>query len=496
MGPYARPVKGLWEHWSGTIAVVIVAVALGILAIWFHPFDNSWVVLVWGLAGAVALVTASGYRTRRDPALLLIAAGAAALALWYLVYTVTAEVRAARATDLPVDNWLRALGSYGPFFGLATFIACLAMTVPWRDRRGRPPLRVLTVCLSVAIPSLVAAILVVVAHTLPTNLQFRVQASALAVVALVSGARAITRGGWHRWVGGASFAIMLAAAALWVLAREGAAQRTVETALLWFLFMPSVAVVAVLLGVLQSQRTEAVRLRRASDRATQVMEGRAEIASIVAHDVRGPAGTIRSVAGSLRTSYARLRDDERLEFVGMIEQESLRLLRVAEQMSLGLKTDAGTLPFSLVDRDIEGPVLQGVHDAEAGSREIRLDVDPSVHAKVDERWLAEAVRQGLENAMKFSPPDTPIDVRGRAEGKIVLVEVEDQGPGIPEDMREAVFQKFCRWRPNGYEDRPGSGLGLFVVRSIAREHDGDALVTEGAHGGTILQIRLPLEGDL
>ena len=72
-----------------------------------------------------------------------------------------------------------------------------------------------------------------------------------------------------------------------------------------------------------------------SDRATEVMEGRAEIASIVAHDVRGPAGTIRSVAGSLRTSYQRLGDAERLEFVGMIEQESLRLLRVADQMSLG-----------------------------------------------------------------------------------------------------------------------------------------------------------------
>ena len=476
------------------MAVVIVALALGILAIWFHPFDDSWVVLVWGLAAAVALVTANGYRTRRDPALLLLAAGTAALGLWYLLYTVTAQVRAARATDLPVDNWLRVLGSYGPSFGLLAFVACLVMTVPWRDRRGRPPLRVPTVVLSVAIPSLVAGVIVIVSHSSPTNAQFRVEAGVLAAIALVSGARAITRGGWHRWVGGASFAIMLAAAGLWVLTQEGASLRTTETAVLWFLFMPAVAVVAVLLGVLLSQRSEAVRLRRASDRAAQVMEGRAEIASIVAHDVRGPAGTIRSVAGSLRTSYGRLSDNERLEFVGMIEQESLRLLRVAEQMSLGLKTDAGTLPFTLVARDIEGPILQGVHDAEAGSREIRLDVDPSIRARVDERWLAEGVRQGLENAMKFSPPDTPIDVRGRAEGATAVVEVEDQGPGIPEDMREAVFQKFCRWRPNGYEDRPGSGLGLFVVRSIAQEHDGDALVAEGAHGGTILQIRLPLEG--
>jgi len=251
--------------------------------------------------------------------------------------------------------------------------------------------------------------------------------------------------------------------------------------------------VAVLLGVLLSQRSEAVRLRRASDRAAQVMEGRAEIASIVAHDVRGPAGTIRSVAGSLRTSYERLGDAERLEFVGMIEQESLRLLRVADQMSLGLKTDAGTLSFTRTDRDLEGPILQGLHEAEVGQREVRLALEPELHAPVDERWLAEAVRQGLDNAMKFTSTDQRIDLRSRTDGTVALIEIEDQGPGIPDEMREQVFEKFCRWRPVGYEDRPGSGLGLFIVRSIAREHGGDAAVVPAAAGGTILQIRLPLE---
>jgi signal transduction histidine kinase len=485
--------KGLQEHWSGTIAVVVVAIALGILATWFRLYDNSWVALAWGLAGALALVTASGYRTRRDPALLLLAAGSSALALWFLVYAVTDAVGHTRA-DHSIEGWLRSLGSYGPFLGLCTFVACLAMTVPWRDRRGRPPLRMSTVALFVAMPNLIAGILVAVMGAVETNLQFRIEAVVLALIALVSGARAITRGSWYRWVGGASFANLLGAASLWVLAGDGASERIGETALLWFVFMPSVAVVAALFGVLLSQRTEAVRVRRTSDRATEVMEGRAEIASIVSHDVRGPAGTIRSVAGSLRTSYRRLGDDERLEFVRMIEQEALRLLRVADQMSLGLKTDAGTLRFSFNERDVEGPVLQGLHDAEVGSREVDVDADPALRARVDDRWLAEAVRQGLENAMKFSTPTAAIQLRVRSDGAQVAIEIEDQGPGIPEDMREAVFQKFCRWRPLGYEDRSGSGLGLFVVRAIAREHGGDATVTRSPSGGTILQIRLPLEG--
>ena len=64
-----------------------------------------------------------------------------------------------------------------------------------------------------------------------------------------------------------------------------------------------------------------------------------------------------------------------------------------------------------------------------------------------------------------------------------MIEIEDRGPGIPDDMRERVFEKFCRWRPVGYEDRPGSGLGLFIVRSIAREHGGDATTVAGSRRG-------------
>ena len=179
----------------------------------------------------------------------------------------------------------------------------------------------------------------------------------------------------------------------------------------------------------------------------------------------------------------------------MIEQESLRLLRVADQMSLGLKTDAGTLAFTFVVRDLEGPVLQGLHDAEAGDREVRVEADTELRASIDARWLAEATRQGIENALKFSPVDTPIDLSVRRDGADALIEVADRGPGIPPDMHEAVFAKFCRWRPYGYEDRSGSGLGLFIARSIAGAHRAPPSSSTVPMGVPSCRSGVPLEGE-
>ena len=77
------------------------------------------------------------------------------------------------------------------------------------------------------------------------------------------------------------------------------------------------------------------------------------------------------------------------------------------------------------------------------------------------------------------------------DGSDAVIQIADAGPGVPPEVRDEVFEKFARWRPPGYEDRPGSGLGLFITRSIARELGGDAVLGSAASGGTILRIRIP-----
>ena len=76
------------------------------------------------------------------------------------------------------------------------------------------------------------------------------------------------------------------------------------------------------------------------------------------------------------------------------------------------------------------------------------------------------VRQLVDNAAKFSPPDAPIHVVARVEDGAATIEVVDAGPGIPPERRDDVFDKYPNWRPDGYEQEAGSGLGLFLVRGI------------------------------
>ena len=103
------------------------------------------------------------------------------------------------------------------------------------------------------------------------------------------------------------------------------------------------------------------------------------------------------------------------------------------------------------------------------------------------------VRELLENAATFSPTGSPISVRLTSEDDHALIHVVDRGPGIPDGERDGVFERFAGWRPTGYEDRPGTGLGLFICRAIVEEHGGEASIVDGPTEGTMLVVRLPLE---
>jgi signal transduction histidine kinase len=96
----------------------------------------------------------------------------------------------------------------------------------------------------------------------------------------------------------------------------------------------------------------------------------------------------------------------------------------------------------------------------------------------------------VENAVKYSPAGGEVDVRAWAENGRVMVAVEDRGPGIPHEQQGLIFEKFGRANVGG--GKPGSGLGLFIARSIAEAHGGTLKVRSAQGQGTTFTLELPL----
>ena len=176
----------------------------------------------------------------------------------------------------------------------------------------------------------------------------------------------------------------------------------------------------------------------------------------------------------------------------MLVEEAEHILGVVHQMSVALKVDARALDLHPARNELAAVVQLALTDAETRGHSVTVDDPLRVEASVDIRWLAEAVRQGIDNAARFSPEGSAIRISVMGtDGGPAQIEIVDAGPGVSAERRDQVFERFTRWRPPGYEDVPGSGLGLFICRGIARAHGGEATLEVAPQGGTILRIRLP-----
>jgi signal transduction histidine kinase len=223
-------------------------------------------------------------------------------------------------------------------------------------------------------------------------------------------------------------------------------------------------------------------------------DARADLVAKLVHEVRGPVSTLRGLAGTALAHYDGLSDDERREFLDLLRQEAERLEATVEQVALAMRLDAGTVGFDLRPSDLPELVRAAVARVDVGAHPVAVDADGPLEAVVDAARLTTVVEQLVRNAVTYSPADAPIAVRLRREGGEAILEVLDAGPGIPRERRAEVVERFAGWRPPGYETAPGAGLGLFIATRVVGEHGGSISIEDGPEGGTMLAVRLPLEG--
>jgi signal transduction histidine kinase len=228
-------------------------------------------------------------------------------------------------------------------------------------------------------------------------------------------------------------------------------------------------------------------------------ERKADFIANASHELRTPLTTIK---GSMEYITARLArtgpaepftslPNELLDFLDLIRKNTDRLIRMVNTMLDLERIETGTASVLVYsDFDLAALINESVVDFSSryAQENIRVRISGPdrlvVHA--DEDRIRQVLANLLDNAIKFTPPQTEVTIRSAAEPGFVLVEITDQGPGISEPERERVFEKFYR---AGF--KKGTGLGLAICRSIIEAHGGTIGVAPTKEPGATLSFKIP-----
>lgn len=247
-------------------------------------------------------------------------------------------------------------------------------------------------------------------------------------------------------------------------------------------------------GIVISSLTERLRRERELSESAAIKvrseELRGALLSAVSHDLRTPLATITATATRLRDDERRISDEERRELVASICDEAAHLEQFVSNLldmtrvQAGMKLEREWVPLeeligaalTRLERQLAGRPVK----VTAPDEPLVVDVDPAVFVQVFVNIL--------ENAVKYTPPGTPIDVRAEATDGRVLVLIEDRGPGLPPGDEAAIFEKFTRGRHVGIG---GVGLGLSIARGIAEAHGARVTATNREGGGARFVVDMP-----
>jgi signal transduction histidine kinase len=243
----------------------------------------------------------------------------------------------------------------------------------------------------------------------------------------------------------------------------------------------------------------AYAMHRGVSRELRVAMLQSDFVSAVSHEFRSPLTSLRSITELLVND--RLKDESRLrQAYVFLERESARLQRLVEDLLDFGRMESGRKQYSIEPHDVFRIVRAAVADfreeAQASGFDVEMNLDSrEASVKTDEEALRRAIRNLLENALKYSPEGHAVWVDGRLNHRQVTISVRDQGMGIdPREQRE-IFQKFVRGGAAKKAGIKGTGIGLSMVREIIHACGGEIRVDSKTGAGSTFTITLPLAGE-
>ena len=263
-------------------------------------------------------------------------------------------------------------------------------------------------------------------------------------------------------------------------------------------FDPSEIELVGLLGRMVGSAAQNIRAFAAEHRTVEELRRlsalRADFVSMVSHELRSPMASLIGSAQTLQARWRQLEPQQRDSFLALIAHETTRLSVLVDDVLDTSRIVAGTFSYSFDDVDLGRLVRDSVAAAEHSADDVRINAhvrDPLPTLRGDRTRLRQVLSNVLENAVKYSPSGSEIEVDAYTVDGRVLVDVSDRGPGVRPEDEELIFEKFGR--VGSEEGKPGTGLGLFIARSIAEAHGGTLELADGPHTGATFRLSLPLD---
>lgn len=229
-------------------------------------------------------------------------------------------------------------------------------------------------------------------------------------------------------------------------------------------------------------------------RLREALRTKTEFLAEVSHELRTPLTVLR---GNAEVGLAAGACERRHEPVlKEIVEESVRMSRLVEGLLLLARFDAGPAPleFRMVDVEpwLADVAARGEMLARERSRRLVVSLKVAGQARMDPERLGEAVMVVIDNATRYTPESVPIRLRGRTTRSSLVLDVIDQGPGIPADVLPVVFERFRQGSRDVRRPSGGAGLGLSIARAIMDAHGGSIQAVSREGSGTRMRLVLPL----
>jgi two-component system phosphate regulon sensor histidine kinase PhoR len=257
-------------------------------------------------------------------------------------------------------------------------------------------------------------------------------------------------------------------------------------ALLEFVMMVLASIVVVL-GV--------VTILLAAERERRISTLKSEFVANVSHELKTPLALIR-MFGEMLQSGRVATDEKRQQYLEIIVGESERLSALIENVLDFARVERGRQAYEFAPGDVGEAVVRAVnvyrHQAEREGVEVSVELEGDLqHPRVDARAVQLAVINLVDNALKYAAGSKVIQVRASRAASYIAVRVTDHGPGVAEEDRERIFERFVRGSAAGTRTVRGSGIGLALVKHIAESHGGRAWVERAVGGGATFVVLLP-----